>query len=191
MAKAERIPVPDGSTSELRNKKVESEDSYSPQDTAALVTEVGESVELNLESIIPCEDYSDVQRLFRVTAYVLRFVGNLKRKLENANLVYKIQKDEVGVSKELWYKEVQRPILQDSKFKQFEVSLSLYTDERGVLRSGGRIHNASLPHDAKFPILLPKNSHFTNLIIRASHEKVMHNGVRDTPTKLRTQFWVP
>ena len=59
------------------------------------------------------------------------------------------------------------------------------------LRSVGRIHNASLPHDAKFPILLPKNSHFTNLIIRASHEKVTHNGVRDTLTELRTQFWVP
>ena len=188
----ERIPVPDGSTSELRNKKAECEDSYSSQDTATLVTEVGESVELNLEYIIPCEDYSDVQRLFRVTAYVLRFVGNLKRKLENGNLVYgEIQKEEVSVSKELWYKEVQRPILQDSKFKQFKVSLSLYTNERGVLRSGGPIHNASLPHDATFPILLPKNSHFTNLIIRASHEKGMHNGVIDTLTELRTQFWVP
>ena len=186
------MPVPDGSMSELRNKKTECEDSYSPQDTANLVAEVGESVELNLESIIPCEDYSDVQRLFRVTAYVLRFVGNLKRKLENANLVYgEIQEEEISVSRELWYKGVQRPILQDSKFKQFKVSLSLYTDERGVLRSGGRIHSASLPHDAKFPILLPKNSHFTNLIIRASREKVMHNGVRDTLTELRTHFWVP
>ena len=146
-------------------------------------------MELNLESIIPCEDYSNVQRLFRVTAYVLRFVENLK--LENANLVYgEIQEEEVSVSKELWYKEVQRPILQDRKFKQFKVSLSLYTDKRGVLRSRGRIHNASLPHDANFSCSAAEEL-FTNLIIRASHEKVMHNGVRDTLTELRTHFWVP
>ena len=51
----------------------------------------------------------------------LDLLGTL-RKLENANLVYgEIQEEEVSVSKELWYKEVQRPILQDSKFKQFKV----------------------------------------------------------------------
>ena len=54
----------------------------------------------------------------------------------------------------------------------------------------GRIQNSSLPYSAKFPVLLPKKQHFTRLVIAQSYENVKHNGVRETLTETRAQFWI-
>ena len=42
------------------------------------------------------------------------------------------------------------------------------------------------PFNARFPIFLPRLSHFTNLVINECHLKVLHNGVRETLTELRS-----
>ena len=44
------------------------------------------------------------------------------------------------------------------------------------MRVGGRIKHATVPRDVKFPIILPRSSHVTELIIRHYHEKVAHQG---------------
>lgn len=59
-----------------------------------------------------------------------------------------------------------------------------------MLRCKGRIHNCSLPYSAKCPILLPRKHHFTNLVIRQSHENVNHDGVGETLAEIRDQFWI-
>ena len=54
-----------------------------------------------------------------------------------------------------------------------------------------RIDNAlSLPYSAKHPIILPSNSHLTTLYVCRLHARVLHNGVKETLTELRSQFWV-
>lgn len=58
------------------------------------------------------------------------------------------------------------------------------------MRCGGRLHNAPLPYAARFPAVLPRKHHFTILMIRKSHNNVMHNGVKETLTDLRSRFWV-
>ena len=42
----------------------------------------------------------------------------------------------------------------------------------------------------KYPAILAKGDPFTNLVICASHNKVMHNGVNDTLTELRSRYWI-
>ena len=54
-----------------------------------------------------------------------------------------------------------------------------------------RLGNAVLPFDARFPLFLPSSNHLTALIIEECHRKVLHNGVKETLTKLRSRFWVP
>ena len=68
--------------------------------------------------------------------------------------------------------------------------VSLYKDDKGILRCGGRLKNAPIPFNARFPIFLPRSSHFTNLVINECHLKVLHNDVRETLTELRSCFWV-
>lgn len=77
-------------------------------------------------------------------------------------------------------------ILSLPRVKQFE----LYKDGRGVLRCDGRLNNADLPTTSKNPILLPFKNDFVRLLIKDVHAKVKHNGVRDTLTTLRENYWV-
>ena len=52
--------------------------------------------------------------------------------------------------------------------------LDPFLDSQGILRAGGRLRNVSLPFEIKFPVILPRKSHVTTLIIRYFHEKIKH-----------------
>ena len=89
------------------------------QDSAVLVNIVAQrpsTGRLNLECIMPLERFSSLQRLIRVTAYVLRFISNLKRKKAREDLLSaEIKQEEVQKARELWYKEVKRSVLENGK----------------------------------------------------------------------------
>ena len=68
--------------------------------------------------------------------------------------------------------------------------LGLYLDDDGLIRCRGRLQYAQLPHNTKFPILMPKESHLSTLIVRATHSMVLHGGVRETLTELRQSYWI-
>ena len=42
---------------------------------------------VGMESIIDCKHYSNVNRMYRVTVYVLQFVNNLKAKIEGSCVI--------------------------------------------------------------------------------------------------------
>ena len=69
--------------------------------------------------------------------------------------------------------------------------LRLYLDSNGLIRCGGRIHNAPLSESAKFPILLPPKHALTSLIIYSVHIQMFHAGTNTTLTAIRQQFWIP
>ncbi|CAB4020302.1 Hypothetical predicted protein, partial [Paramuricea clavata] len=73
-----------------------------------------------------------------------------------------------------------------SKVKQF----GLYFDGEGVMRSCGRVNASSLRPNSKNPIFLPSKHQFVELLIRHTHNQIMHSGVRDTLTTLRERFWI-
>ena len=48
--------------------------------------------------------------------------------------------------------------------------------DKGILRVGGRLNNADITEDSKHPIILPRKSHVTTLIIRHTHQQLGHVG---------------
>ena len=68
--------------------------------------------------------------------------------------------------------------------------IDLFLDSSGLWRCRGRLHNAEIPYSTKFPILLPKNHPLTLLVLRQPHERVAHNGPKETLTELRSRYWV-
>ena len=50
--------------------------------------------------------------------------------------------------------------------------------------------NVEMNYDTKYPYLLPKNSYFTKLVVINSHKDVKHNGVKQTQSNLRLEFWI-
>ena len=69
--------------------------------------------------------------------------------------------------------------------------LKPFRDALGILRVGGRIKHADVPYDTKFPIILPRNSHVTVLVIRYYHEKIAHQGRGITLNEIRSNgLWI-
>ena len=66
----------------------------------------------------------------------------------------------------------------------------MFSDPRGILRCGGRLGNEDLSESQKHPALLDTNHHVTSLIARACHERVHHNGVKETLIELRSRFCI-
>ncbi|XP_060588887.1 uncharacterized protein LOC132744251 [Ruditapes philippinarum] len=71
------------------------------------------------------------------------------------------------------------------------ILLRLYLDQDGYVRCGGRIHNAPIDENTKFPILLPAKHPLTRLIILDAHEKQLHSGISATKCHIRQTFWIP
>ena len=70
-------------------------------------------------------------------------------------------------------------------------ALDPYLDAIGVIRVGGRITKANLADSLKNPVILPKTSHITELIIRHAHEKTHHSGRGVTLNELRSNgYWI-
>ena len=89
------------------------------------------------------------------------------------------------------FADVHRDVLQRHVTNGLQKQLGLKTDDDGLLRCHGRLVHANLPLDAKHPILLPRTSHFTRLVIRDTHDKLFHGGVSHTLANVRLRYWIP
>ena len=97
---------------------------------------------------------------------------------------------DIDSAKTLLYRHVQSEFANDDTFESQKESFKVFEDKAGVLRCKGRIENSTLPYSAKFPVLLPRKHNFTSLVILNCHESVKHNGVRETLTEERSNYWI-
>lgn len=65
--------------------------------------------------------------------------------------------------------------------------LNPFLDECHVMRLGGRLQEYSLPFNSH-PIILPRKSHFSNLLIMKIHNDSCHFGVNSTLTPYENVF---
>lgn len=70
------------------------------------------------------------------------------------------------------------------------LNLNPFIDQQGILRVGGRIKNATLNSNMKFPAIIPHDSRLTTLLIEQAHQLTFHGGARLTLANLRQQYWV-
>ena len=60
----------------------------------------------------------------------------------------------------------------------------------GLLRVGGRLSKAALPEDTKHPVILPKESNVTNLILNNIHLKTGHSGRNHMLAIAQKKYWI-
>jgi len=152
-----------------------------------------------IHNLIDPSAYSSYTKLLDITAYVLRFAHNTRQKL--FKLKGPLTSSELSVANIKWITNIQQrgfpeemSNLQSSNHSSrlpLVRQLRLYLDHTGLIRCGGRIHNAPLSESAKFPILLPPKDPFTSLLIWHTHKVQYHAGVNMTLTALRQMYWVP
>ncbi|KAL9977059.1 hypothetical protein ACROYT_G014423 [Oculina patagonica] len=174
-----------------------------PDVTHSLVTTVCDKLNPKVDQIIDIGRFSNVTKLFRVTAYVIKFINKLKnRTLENRKAEFEdLTTAELKNAENLWLQSVQASSFADelafltrkdpkltppTRVSQF----GLFLDDDGIIKCKGRITNAPLSVSTKTPILLPSKHAFTNLTVKHIHDLVKHSGIRDTLTTLRERFWI-
>ena len=89
-----------------------------------------------------------------------------------------------------WLKENQSLFLSESNFDNVKHNLMIEKDEHGLYRSMGRLSNANLNFNTTFPVLLHDDHHLTELIVKDSHKRVLHNGFKHTLAEVRKKIWI-
>jgi hypothetical protein len=154
-----------------------------------------------IEKILDVSRYK-FSHLIRVTAIVRRFIGNIKLK-DKSRASWKlghITVPELQEAEKVWLLSVQKSYFTEElkycakpnvKRPALVSQLDLFISQDGLLRCNGRLSNSQLKKDAKHPILLPKNSPFSTLVIAAHHNLMMHGGVKLTVASIRQRYWIP
>ena len=132
-----------------------------------------------IHNVIDTTRFILLKKLVIVTAFVIRFVNNLKNNNANGLLGNTLTIDEYNNALNLWIKTEQEILQRQTDFGKLKVSLKLFVDTLGLLRLKGRFENAALDYDEKHPLILRslENRFFTKLIILHSHERVLHHGI--------------
>ena len=96
--------------------------------------------------------------------------------------------------KDLMFQNRQNAHTRNEKLKQTSSLFRLdpFLDEKGLLRIGGRLRMATLAYEVKHPIVVPKKSHITDLLIRQYHSQDQcHQGCGMTHNALRQAgYWI-
>ena len=143
--------------------------------------------EISISRVINSESFSNYWKLLRVTAYVLRFINACRKKLAHPEI--QLSAAEIDKSEKLWIHELQKPF-DHQKLEELNKHLGLFRDENGIVRCKGRLSRSSLNAEAKYPVLIPRDHHVSTLIVRHCHNRVMHNGPKETLAELRSRFWI-
>lgn len=144
------------------------------------------------------ERTSSLTRLQRITAWLYRFINNVKVDSSQRNLTTFLSTYELDESLQILVKHVQKKDFHDvssqinsnkpiSKHLQ---KLSIFIDSAGVLRVGGRLKQSDLPDSAKHPYLLPKQSRLSELLIDHYHVSYLHSGPRLLHSLVQRRFWI-
>ena len=172
------------------------------------------NVRIVLSSYILAEEFISVLDRFsswfmvqRVIALCRKFIHSLKLKIArketsndvNINLV--IDLEELANAKTVIVKVLQHSVFSEeiqllNNSKLIPVSsklhkLDIFLDDFGVLRVGGRLERSTMCYEMKHPIILPRKSHITVLIIRYFHERIKHQGRGFTINEIRANgYWI-
>ena len=182
--------------------EAQAELSKNPSTFTQVLTSQGNSngqYRICLSELINCSQYSNIERLLRVTAYVLRFINRSRGDEDSACCGSSLDTKEITDVEILWIRSIQylsfdhelQYLLNSNGTRPLLINqFGLFIDAERVLRCRGRINRSQLPLSGRQPALLPPNHNFVTLLIRRAHESVKHSGVNQTLTFLRERFWV-
>ena len=152
-----------------------------------------EQTDVSIANTISIENYSNIRKLYRVTAWVKRFINNVRSSLSRCvvNASQVLSCEEMSKAENAWIMENQRHLNKSSRYHQLESELNVFNDDCGIIRCKGRLSQAPIPDSAKFPVLLARNHRLAELIVIRTHIMLKHSGVKQTLTEIRQKYWIP
>lgn len=143
--------------------------------------------------------YSELRTLLRVTATLFRAIDRFNR-IPGSSLATPLTPQDTQRATIYWAKSTQAAYfnheLQQITNNQTLPAhhafhrLTAYLDNQGVLRVGGRLAHSQLSYSAQHPIILPRQSPLTTLIISNAHLRTFHGGTQQTLAEIRQSYWI-
>ncbi|CAI6355096.1 unnamed protein product [Macrosiphum euphorbiae] len=140
--------------------------------------------------------FSSLSKLQRVLSFVLRFLRRLRRQSVNFGPLTLAEREAalfvvVQRTQQHHFSDLSNMLKTKSEVTPSSLAqLAPYTDVNGVIRVGGRLRFSDVHHEAKHPILLPRSSHLTDLLIRHYHLSFLHGGPKLIISMLSQKFWI-
>ena len=142
-------------------------------------------------SIMDITRYGTLWKLFRITAWVVRFVWNIRAKLRGKQKISDefLHTEETEAARKMWLISAQEDLKKEKHFPELEKRLGIKEND-GILRCYRRLDHAVLGEEAKHPVILPKHHPVTKLIVDSCHRHVLHGGTRNTLAEFHSQYWM-
>ncbi|XP_031638866.1 uncharacterized protein LOC116350989 [Contarinia nasturtii] len=134
------------------------------------------------KELVFLRNFSSLNRLYRVTSYMFRFV--YKNLMHNEKLDYAsgyITAAEIKRAKYAWGSVSEKSVLKQ---------LNPEIDENGVLIVCGRLEKSNLSLSQRRPIILPAKSNLSQLIVDYAHKATLHGTIHLTLARIRQEFWI-
>ncbi|XP_031340893.1 uncharacterized protein LOC116169002 [Photinus pyralis] len=145
------------------------------------------------------DKFSDISRLERVVAFLLRFINNCRVVMKNritgpltvleirAALLCLIKISQIeSFGEDLNQLRRNRPLKRSSSI----ISLNPFLDSEGILRVGGRLRKSNYQFDKIHPIVLSGKHRLAKLLTLREHLRLLHAGPQLLLYSLRDQFWI-
>ena len=143
--------------------------------------------EVGFGGVVKFERRSNLMKLLRIIAYILRFINNCSKSTKISD---EMCAEETGDALKRCIRWEQISIATDKHFENVKKQLMLFYDGEGIIRLKGRLENSYLPFDTKHPILLNRESYFTRLVILHARFNVKHMRVKATLNEVRSKYWI-
>ena len=117
----------------------------------------------DITTLVDMEKYRSLNKLHSVTAFVYRFIGNLKNHIKNKHqnlLEGPLTTKEIKHTDHIWIKALQAKHSASDKFIKIKSSLKLFVDGKNILRCQSRLcetENLSFNHSNPIYIYRMKN----------------------------------
>ena len=152
-------------------------------------TKVHMVINSTAENVIDYERFSSWTRLIRVTAWIKRLAENIRQqKCNQTRHNGPLTPEELQKAEMFLIKDAQNNLHDRLKRSEFK-SLSPFTDDKGIIRVGGRVDKAIVSYETRHPVLLP-NDHMILLLITRHVHQHGHTGVATTTAKIRRKYWI-
>ncbi|XP_055837216.1 uncharacterized protein LOC129905699 [Episyrphus balteatus] len=142
---------------------------------------------------------SSLNRLLRVVARCIRLIRKYRRPriplnnwwlspsdIHSAKIAVLRLSQRTSFSDEIDCLLRNKPVAAKSKIFR----MNPFIDECGVLRVGGRLSNAEVPFNQKYPVILHKRHRLTDLIVLDCHMRNLHAGIRQMTYLLSLEHFI-
>ena len=91
---------------------------YTSNELHCLAELSNSNIDTDMKNIFSLDKYNSFEKLIRITSFVLRFIGNIKLKVENKTLIVdNLTLDEINRAKRLLIKNEQKGFLRSNEIK--------------------------------------------------------------------------